>query len=180
MAFKLLLPAALVALAVTAPNPAAAVPRQDATTTSTPVASPSSACSNDQAWLLPTQDQWNQTGTDQFLQQWIIDNQDLVAQYKDTGGLVSAFSDWALHEPQVTCKMDGSTDCSFDSPCKYQQFLTLGNNSETAYFVLQGIQHLSRLHFWPTHGIRGGYVLRCPCRLMIGWRPSTAAGRQDW
>jgi hypothetical protein len=162
MAFKLLLPAALVALAVTAPNPAAAVPRQDATTTSTPVASPSSACSNDQAWLLPTQDQWNQTGTDQFLQQWIIDNQDLVAQYKDTGGLVSAFSDWALHEPQVTCKMDGSTDCSFDSPWKYQQFLTLGNNSETAYFVLQGIQHLHAYFSGPRTGYEEATFLGVP------------------
>jgi hypothetical protein len=109
-----------------------------------PHPSPSStfACGRVQEFFNPTLANWNSSGTDKYLSDWMKNNQSAIDSQSGTGGFASAFFEYAVGKTDVTCKIDGSTDCDYDA-CNNAVINALPNNdTANSFYVLQSIKNL--------------------------------------
>ncbi|KAJ5178100.1 uncharacterized protein N7500_000799 [Penicillium coprophilum] len=87
-----------------------------------------------------TLEKWNKAGTDDWLEKWWTVNAE--KRESSSFGFAGAFGQYALGESEWSCQNTGSnTNCDL-SPCKQAKLNSLGNNTESAYYVLQSLVNL--------------------------------------
>lgn len=88
---------------------------------------------------------WDNNGLDEWLNGWWNTHQaDISANSK---GFAGAFGQWAIGNPDWSCRDDGSnSDCDFD-PCNADILNAKGNETRQAYYVMESV---NRLHSYFT------------------------------
>lgn len=87
----------------------------------------------------PTEQDWDNAKTDEFLKNWISTNNASI--HAHPYGFAGAFGEWTTGDPDFSCQDDGSV-CSAGNICENHQINTLGKNIEPAYYVLKSIESL--------------------------------------
>ena len=87
-----------------------------------------------------TADDWQSYGTDQWLSDWFSNNSDEIS--SNSNGFAGAFGEWAIGNPDWSCRDDGSaSSCDLDL-CDNNVLNNRGDDIRSAYYVLEGINRL--------------------------------------
>ena len=87
-----------------------------------------------------TQADWQTYGLDVWLNNWIIANANKIE--SNSLGFAGAFGQWALGNPDWSCRDDGSdSDCDFNA-CDSVVLNGKGNETRQAYYVLESTNRL--------------------------------------
>ena len=107
--------------------------------------SPRKRCGPVAAYYGQTPDDWNKYNTDVWLDHWWRNSSSLVK--TNPAGFTGIFGQWAIGNPDWSCRDDGSSsDCDFD-PCDNQVLNNIGNSTRQAYYVIESV---NRLHTYFT------------------------------
>ncbi len=88
---------------------------------------------------------WNKHNTDSWLDNWWQNSTFLLKVSR--AGFAGAFGQWAIGNPDWSCRDDGSSsDCDFD-PCDNRVLNGLGKTTREAYYVIESV---NRLHTYFT------------------------------
>ncbi|KAJ5543082.1 hypothetical protein N7535_005511 [Penicillium sp. DV-2018c] len=83
---------------------------------------------------------WDDNDTGGWLNGWWNNNTDLIS--KNSAGFAGAFGQWAMGNPDWTCRDDGSdSDCDL-SLCDNRVLNDRGNDIRPAYYVLESVNRL--------------------------------------
>ncbi|KAI0829154.1 hypothetical protein F5Y06DRAFT_290880 [Hypoxylon sp. FL0890] len=89
----------------------------------------------------PKPSDWQNNNVDQWLANWMKDHGSDIS--SSTHGFAGAFGNWAMGNPDFSCRIDGSEGSSCDiQPCDNRVLNNLGDNIRPAYYVLEAIQGL--------------------------------------
>ena len=109
------------------------------------MASPRKRCGPVAAYYGQTPADWNYYNTDAWLDNWWQNSSSLVK--ANGAGFAGAFGQWAIGNPDWSCRDDGSSsDCDFD-PCDNRALNGMGNSTRQAYYVIESV---NRLHTYFT------------------------------
>ena len=97
-------------------------------------------CGTVSQYYNPKLEDWNKNNLNDWLDKWWkAHGSDISA---NGGGFAGAFGQWALGDPDRTCRDDGNTDnCDLDV-CDSRVLNDKGNDMRQAYYVLQATNHL--------------------------------------
>lgn len=91
------------------------------------------------------QSDWDANCLDEWLDNWWSNHQGDIS--GNSKGFAGAFGEWAIGNPDWSCRDDGSSsDCDFD-PCDSNILNGKGNETRQAYYVMESV---NRLHSYFT------------------------------
>lgn len=83
---------------------------------------------------------WANNGLDGWLEAWWTSHASEIA--SNSKGFAGAFGEWAIGNPDWSCRDDGSSDdCDFD-PCNNEILNAKGNETRQAYYTMESINRL--------------------------------------
>ncbi len=107
--------------------------------------SPRRRCGPVASYYGQTPADYNKYNTDAWLDNWWQNASSLVT--SNGAGFAGAFGQWAIGNPDWSCRDDGSSsDCDLD-PCDNRVLNGLGNSTRQAYYVIESV---NRLHSYFT------------------------------
>jgi len=83
---------------------------------------------------------WQKNNVDQWLSGWVTNHSSDIS--SNTNGFAGAFGQWAIGNPDWSCRDDGSpSDCDFDL-CDNRVLNDKGKDIRPAYYVLESVNRL--------------------------------------
>lgn len=83
---------------------------------------------------------WQTVNTDKWLEQWSKNHSSEIS--SNSGGFAGAFGQWAIGNPDWSCRDDGSaSSCDLDL-CDNRVLNSRGGDIQNAYYVLEGVNRL--------------------------------------
>ncbi|KAI2792241.1 hypothetical protein POX_b02278 [Penicillium oxalicum] len=113
---------------------------QGAPTTSNVSHSVVRRCGSISQYFNPKAEDWNNNNIDTWLNTWWNDHTDLIS--SNTAGFAGAFGQWAIGNPDWSCRDDGSTsDCDLNV-CDNRVINDRGDDMRPTYYVLESVNRL--------------------------------------
>jgi hypothetical protein len=83
---------------------------------------------------------WQKNNIDKWLSGWVTNHSSDIS--SNSNGFAGAFGQWAIGNPDWSCRDDGSpSDCDLD-PCDNRVLNDKGNDIRAAYYVLESVNRL--------------------------------------